>query len=176
VLILSLPKKDTLRKKLFYGAKNVDAEQKKDDVLKDKIKSDSVIALKNRDQRLVDTLRFVISLIDKKELQMEVGKMTTDDEIAVLRKELKNKQESMEMFAKAGRNDLVDQLKYEIEIVAAYLPKELSEEEIVKMVEEVVAKVGTMNFGMVMGQVMKMTGGRASGDLVSKIVREKLAN
>ena len=78
-----------------------------DIMLKDKLKLESVNALKAHDQKLVDVLRFLVSLIDKKELQLPAGKMTEADEIAVLRKELKNKEESREMFAKAGRGDLV---------------------------------------------------------------------
>ena len=130
-------------------------------------------AMKAHDQQTVDASRFLISLIDKKALQLPPDGMTEAEEINVLRKELKNKEESKEMFAKAGRMDLVTQLDYEIALVKEYLPVELTEEEIGKMVDEVIAG-GANNFGMVMGQTMKKVAGKAGGDVVTRIVKEKM--
>lgn len=144
-------------------------------MLKDRIKQESVEALKNHDQRLVDVLRFLISLIDKKELQLPAGKMVESDEIGVLRKELKNKEESREMFAKAGRDDLVEQMDYEIEIVKKYLPAELSREDIEKLVSEVVVEKGN-NFGLVMKEVMVKLSGSVDGGVISEIVKARISN
>lgn len=144
-------------------------------MLKDRIKQESVEALKNHDQRLVDVLRFLISLIDKKELQLPAGKMVESDEVGVLRKELKNKEESREMFAKAGRDDLVEQMDYEIEIVKKYLPAELSREDIEKLVSEVVAEKGN-NFGLVMKEVMVKLSGSVDGGVISEIVKARISN
>ena len=142
-------------------------------MLKDKIKKESVDALKAHDQKLVDVLRFLISLIDKKELQLPAGQLTENDEIVVLRKELKNKEESREMFLKAGRNDLVEQMDYEIGIVKGYLPAEVSSEDIGKIVDEVINEKGN-NFGLVMREVMSRLGGSVDGGVISGIVREIL--
>ena len=142
-------------------------------MLKDKIKKESVDALKAHDQKLVDVLRFLISLIDKKELQLPAGQLTENDEIVVLRKELKNKEESREMFLKAGRNDLVEQMDYEIGIVKGYLPAEVSSEDIGKIVDEVINENGN-NFGLVMREVMSRLGGSVDGGVISGIVREIL--
>lgn len=144
-------------------------------MLKDKLRKESTEALKNHDQRRVDVLRFLISLIDKKEMQLPAGKMTENDEIGVVRKELKDKEESREMFLKAGRSDLVDQLDYEIEIVKGYLPAEVTQEQIEKAVEEVIAEKGN-NFGLVMKEVMVKFGGLVDGAVVSGIVKEKMSN
>lgn len=141
-------------------------------MFKDKLKSDSVLALKNRDQARVDVLRFLISLIDKRAMQLPPGEMTDKEEIAVLRKEVKNKQEAKEMFLKAGRMDLVKQQDYEIKVVSEYLPSEIPESEVMKIVDEAIAEFG-VNFGLVMKNVMAKTGGRASGEMISKIVRDK---
>jgi hypothetical protein len=143
-------------------------------MLKDKLKKESVEALKSHNQRLVDVLRFLVSLIDKKEMQLPVDKMTEADEIGVLRKELKNKEESREMFLEAERNDLVEQLDYEIEIVKGYLPAEVSKEQIEKIVEEVIADKGN-NFGLVMKEVMAKLGGAVDGGVISGIVKEKIS-
>jgi len=144
-------------------------------MLKDKLKQDSFNALKNRDNRRVDVLRFLISLIDKKELQLPPDSINETDEIGVLQKELKNKEESKEMFAKAKRNDLVEQLDYEIEIVKEYLPRALTEEELILMVEESVKEAGN-NFGMVMKILVPKVAGRADGALISRIVKEKISS
>lgn len=145
-----------------------------DIMLKDKLKQESVVALKAHDQKLVDVLRFLVSLIDKKELQLPAGRITEADEIAVLRKELKNKEESKEMFAKAGRSDLVEQMDYEIEIVKKYLPAELSQSDVEKIIDEVIAEKGN-NFGLIMKEVVSKTGGSVDGGVISGIVRQKLA-
>ena len=142
-------------------------------MMRDKLKKDSFDALKNRDNKRVDVLRFLISLIDKKELQLPPDGLTEAEEIAVLRKELKNKEESKEMFIKGGRKDLVDQMDYEIAIVKEYLPAEMSEDKIREIVEQVVAEKGN-NFGMVMKEVMVKTGGTVDGGVISKIVKEKI--
>ena len=143
-------------------------------MLKDKLKRDSTEALKNHDQKMVDTLRFLISLIDKKELSLPVGEMTEAEEIRVLRKELKNKEESREMFVRGDRSDLVAQLDYEIEIVKSYLPAEITEDQIKKVVDEVIGGKEN-NFGLVMKEVMTKLGGEVEGLVVAKIVKEKLS-
>ncbi len=146
---------------------------REDMMLKDKLKKESIEALKSHDQKRVDVLRFLISLIDKKELQLPVGKMTDAEEIGVLRKELKNKEESKEMFLKANRVDLVQQLDYEIEVVKGYLPAEISQGQIEKVVVDVIADKGN-NFGLVMREVMVKLNGAVDGGVISKIVKEKI--
>jgi uncharacterized protein YqeY len=143
--------------------------------MRNKLKQDSFDALKGRDNKRVDVLRFLISLIDKKELQLPPGDMTEAEELSVLRKELKNKEESREMFLKGGRQDLVDQLDYEIVVVKEYLPAEISEEKIREIVEQAVAANGN-NFGLIMREVMAKTGGGVDGAVVSRIVKEKISN
>ena len=142
-------------------------------MLKDKIKKDSIEALKSHDQRKVDVLRFLVSLIDKKELQLPVGKMSESDEVGVLRKELKNKEESKEMFLKAGRDDLVKQLDYEIEVVQTYLPAEMTKDQIRKVVDEVIDEKGN-NFGLIMKEAMVRLDGAVDGGVVSGIVKERI--
>jgi len=158
------------------GEINVDAAQKiQEDMIKDKLKQDSVEALKSHENGKVGVLRFLISLIDKKEMQLPVGQMKESDEVAVLRKELKNKEESREMFEKGNRSDLVDQLDYEIRVLKTYLPEEIGEDRVVEVVEKVVAEKGN-NFGLVMKEVMTLLGGAVDGSIVSRIVKEKISN
>lgn len=173
--MLSLLLVVTQKRKLFSGEKNVAREQKNlENMWRDRIKKEADEALKSGDRKRVEVLRFLVSLIDKRGLQLPPDALTEAEEINVLRKELKNKEEAREIFLKAGRNDLVEQENYEIEIVKAYLPKELDEAELRRIVDEVVVEKGKI-FGAVMGETMKRVAGKASGDLVSKIVKEVLA-
>ena len=144
-------------------------------MLKDKLKKNSIEALKNRDSKRVEVLRFLVSLIDKKELQLPVGQMTEADELAVLRKELKNKEEAKEMFIKGNRADLVDQMDYEIAVVKEYLPPEISLGKIEEIVTQIIEEKGN-NFGLVMKEVMIKLGGVVDGGMVSKIVKEKISS
>jgi len=141
--------------------------------LKDKIKTESVEALKKGDHRRVEVLRYLVSLIDKREMQLPLGEMKEDEELEVLRKELKNKEESRAIFAKAGRSDLVEQQDYEIGVLGEYLPPDLNEEEVEKIIEEAMAEAGN-NFGMVMKLVMGKVRGRVAGEVVARLVKQKL--
>jgi uncharacterized protein YqeY len=101
--------------------------------------------------------------------------MTESDELVVLRKELKNKEESKEMFLKGNRNDLVEQLNYEIEVLKTYLPQAIEENQVIEVVEKIILEKGN-NFGLVMKETMAQLGGAVDGSLVSRIVKEKLSN
>lgn len=142
--------------------------------MKERIKADSVIALKNHDSVRVGVLRYLVSLIDKKELQLPPGQMTEAIEIQVLKKELKDKEESRELFLKGGRDDLVKELDYEIAVVKEYLPVEMTDAELEKIVDETIIEVGN-NFGMIMKTVMTKTAGSVGGDKISALVKQKLS-
>lgn len=137
------------------------------------LKTDSVNALKNHDQVLVDILRYLISLIDKRELQLPPDKMNEAEEVAVLRKELKNKEESRGMFVKGGREDLVKALDREIEVVKKYLPVEMTDQELEKIVDAAVVEAGE-NFGAIMRIVVAKVEGRVGGDKIAPMVKKKL--
>ncbi|MBI2465535.1 GatB/YqeY domain-containing protein [Candidatus Shapirobacteria bacterium] len=141
--------------------------------MRDKLKQDSIDSLKAHNQARVDVLRFLISLIDKRELQLPPGSMTETEVLSVMRKELKNKEESREMFLKGNRDDLVKSLDYEMSVLKEYLPADISDDNLVKFVDEAIASVGN-NFGLVMREVLKKAEGKVGGDRVSKIVKEKL--
>jgi len=143
--------------------------------MRNKLKQDSFDALKNRDNKRVDVLRFLISLIDKKELQLPPGALTEVEEIKVLQKELRDKEESKEMFLKGGRQDLVDELDYEILVVKQYLPEDISEDKIKEMVDQAIVEKGN-NFGLIMREVMVKTAGAVDGSVISVIVKEKISN
>jgi hypothetical protein len=143
-------------------------------MLRDQIQKQAVEALKSGESTKANALRFLVSLIDKRALQLPPGEMSETEEIQVLRKELKNKEEAKAMFAQGGREDLVAEQEAEIQLVKVFLPQEMSEDQIREIVKKVVTDKGN-NFGMVMGETMKLVAGQAGGELVSKIVREELS-
>jgi len=162
-------------------------------MLKDKINFDLMQSLKNKDAFLVSVLRLLITAIKNKELEkrtklsktindieeLERQSVLNDDEVLeVIAKEAKKRKESILEFEKANRLDLAEKEKNELAVLKRYLPEELSEEELAKIVEETIKEVGdnTLNFGRIMSEVMKKVKGKASGDLVSKIVKEKIGN
>lgn len=143
-------------------------------MLRDQIQKQAVEALKSGESKKANALRFLVSLIDKRALQLPPGEMSEAEEVQVLRKELKNKEEAKAMFAQGGREDLVTEQEAEIELVKAFLPQEMSKDQIREIVKKVVADKGS-NFGAVMGETMKLVAGQAGGELVSKIVKEELS-
>ena len=144
-------------------------------LMKDRLKADSFAALKDHNQPRVDVLRFLISLIDKRALQLPPGQMTEAEEIAVLRKELRNKEEAKEMFVKGNRDDLVKQLDFEIIVVKEYLPAEMSQEELENIVDQAVLSEGK-EFGKVMKIVMTKVAGRVGGEKIAPMVKSKISN
>ena len=141
--------------------------------LKDKIKIEIVTALKSGDKRTVSVLRYLVSLIDKKEISLPLGQMDDGQVLAVLAKELKDKNESIEMFKKGNRPDLVAETEAEIEILKKYLPENLSEEEIRREVKKIVVSKGA-DFSIVMKEVMNQFRGRVEGQVVSRVVKEEI--
>lgn len=124
-------------------------------------------------------IRFILSGITYYEIQKGgAGYEATDEDVlAVIQKEVKQRKDSIESYEKAGRQDLVDKEKAELSILETYLPKQMGEDEIGKLVEETIGEIGASSpadMGKVMSALMPKTKGKADGGMVSKIVKEKL--
>lgn len=135
-------------------------------------------AMQNKDTLRKDTvtmLRAAILQVEKDNL-----KELTETEIeAIVAKEVKKRKEAIPDYIKGGREDIVETLNKEIEILSKYLPEQLTEEEIRKMVDEAIVSASATSMkdmGKVMGALRERTQGRADGKLVSDIVKEKLMN
>jgi len=135
-----------------------------------KIKEDAQQALKSGDRFLANTLKYLYSL-----LQTEQARGDKFDPLQVLQKEMKAKKEALKMFNQGGRQDLVDKEKKEIKILERYLPEQMEESEIDKVIKEVLKTIDEPNFGQVMGQVMGKVGSRANGSQVADLVKKKLS-
>ena len=144
--------------------------------LEERIKADTVTALKAGDSRRTQALRLLTAALKKE--RIDAG--TAPDEAAelvVLKRERKRRIEAAELYDGAGRAELAAQERYEEELIAAYLPPELSDEELAAIVDETIAETGAASakdMGKVMGAVMKKVAGRADGGLVNRLVRGRL--
>lgn len=126
------------------------------------------------------TLRMLLSAINYYEISKGGAgyEATEEDVLSVIQKEVKQRKDSIEQFQKGGRQDLADKETAELKLLETYLPTQMSEEEITKLVEEAIASTGAstpQDMGKVMGVLMPKVKGKADGTLVSKIVKEKLS-
>ncbi|ADU96496.1 GatB/YqeY domain-containing protein [Thermovibrio ammonificans] len=145
--------------------------------LKERLKADMKEALKAKDKVKLSTIRMINSLIKNAEIEKR-GELTDDEIVQLLMRYAKQRREAIEMYEKGGRPDLVEKEKAELAVVESYLPKQLSEEELVELVKQVIAEVGASSpkdMGKVMKAVMPKVKGRADGSLVNRIVKELLA-
>lgn len=142
----------------------------------DDIKNDMVGAMKANEGVRTSTLRLLISEIKNK--QIELGRELSDEEVTgVIVKSAKQRKESIDAYDKAGRDDLASREKEEFAILSKYLPAQMGEDEVRKVVDEVIAGMSlpaSANVGQVMGIVMGKLKGRVDGSAVSEIVTAKL--
>ncbi|PIJ60699.1 GatB/YqeY domain-containing protein [Mesotoga sp. H07.pep.5.3] len=148
--------------------------------LYDRIQQDMKEAMKARDSLKTNTLRSVISSVKMYLASSEEarsGELTDEIVIGLVRKEAKKREESIEAYRKAERNDLVQSESEELEILKSYLPEEMSPDEIravaLKTIEDLKAN-NPSDLGKVMRELMVRLKGRVDGKLVNKIVRELL--
>lgn len=148
-------------------------------MLLDKITQDYNIAFKSGEKVRAQTLRFLISDIKKFAIDnyppSSNKSLTDDDVIKILRKQVKNRQESILAFKTGNRQDLVNKEAQELDILKHYLPPEASEEEIKQIVVKTIG-TGLTNFGQVMGNVMSQLNHQADGRVVARMVKEELAD
>ena len=144
--------------------------------LRDKIKNDLKDAMKSGDNVTRDVLRMLNS--DIKNVEIDLKKELADDDVVkIIKRNIKSRKDSIEQYKKGNREDLVVQEEKELKILEKYMPEQMSEEEIRKIIIDIVKKSeasGASDFGKVMGAVMKKTGRNVDGNVVSRIVKEEL--
>ncbi|GAA3472519.1 GatB/YqeY domain-containing protein [Nonomuraea roseola] len=147
--------------------------------LKDKLKADLSASMKSRDEVRLRTIRMALAAINVEEVAGKQARELSDDEILkVLTKEAKKRREAAEAFGGAGREEQAKAELDEQAVLEEYLPAQLSDEEIGRIVDEAVAELGVSG-PQAMGQVMKVVNpkvaGRAEGGRVAQIVRARLS-
>lgn len=144
--------------------------------VRDDISRDTKEAMKARDRPRVEALRMLTAALKNAEIE-KGAPLAESEERAILRRQLKQREESVEAFRKAGREDQARAEAAEAEIVRRYLPAPLSDEELIAIVDEAIAKTGATSMkemGAVMSQAMALAGDRADGRRLSGLVRERL--
>jgi uncharacterized protein YqeY len=147
--------------------------------LKEKLGEDLKKSMKAGDKLRTETVRTLRAVLTEREIEKRgTGSgLTPEDEIAVLSTAAKKRRESIELFQKGGRKDLVDQESKELAIIQEYLPKQLSEQEIEQVVRRIIGETGAASaadFGKVMPAAMKELKGKADGRVIQEKVRSAL--
>lgn len=147
-------------------------------MLQSQISTDLKQAMKNKDALTVSVLRMLSASFNNEAINLmkkEEG-LNEEEAVKVLKREVKKRKDSIEQYKTGGREDLADNEAKELTILEKYLPAEMSEDEIRRIVESVVAEMGSSvapsQFGVVMKAVMAKTSGMADGGVVSKLVKE----
>ncbi len=145
--------------------------------LKQQISDDTKDAMKARDADKVSTLRFLQAAVKNKEIELRPNPLTDEDVVIVLRKSVKQRQDSIEQYVSAGRTDLADKEKMELSIIEGYLPKQMSADQIEAVVKQAIQEVGATSpkeMGAVMKAVQTKTQGTADNKIVSEVVKKLL--
>lgn len=143
---------------------------------RDDISQDTKEAMRARDRPRVEALRMLSAAVKNGEI--EKGEpLTEDEEITILRRQLKQREESAGAFRKAGREEQARSEEAEADIVRRYLPAPLSDEELERVVEQAIRETGAASMremGAVMGRASEISGDRANGKRLSVLARERL--
>ncbi len=146
--------------------------------LKNKINEDLNAAMKARDNVRTETLRSIRAEILKMDKSGMNREMTEEEEIQLIGRQAKMRKESIELFAQAGRQDLVDKENAQLAIINEYLPAQMSSDEAEVIITKIIADSGATSekdFGRVMGEAMKALKGKIDGKIIQEMVKSKLS-
>ncbi len=144
--------------------------------LRERVDADTKEALKSGAKDKVSTLRMLNAALKNKQIDKR-RPLTEEEVVETVRSLIKQRKDSIEQFAKGGRQDLVDKETAEVGVLEVYLPQPLSREELEVMVREAIARTGAQgakDMGKVMKALIPMVGGRADGKLISELVKSSL--
>jgi uncharacterized protein YqeY len=147
--------------------------------LKEKLQADLTDAIRSRNEVVSGTVRMLLAAITNEEVAGKAAKVLTDAEIiTVLSREAKKRREAVEAYTQAKRDDLASKEKAEAAVIANYLPEQLSEDEIKKLIQAAITETGASGpagMGLVMKVLQPKIAGKADGGVVSGLVKAALA-
>ena len=147
--------------------------------LKEKLQADLTDAIRSRNEVVSGTVRMLLAAITNEEVAGKAAKVLTDAEIiTVLSREAKKRREAVEAYTQAKRDDLASKEKAEAVVIANYLPAQLTEDEIKKLIQEAINETGASGpagMGLVMKVLQPKIAGKADGGVVSGLVKAALA-
>lgn len=145
-------------------------------VLYEKIQSDMYTAMKAGEKEKASTLRTVLAKLKDKQIDTREP-LSEKDEIKVLQTLVKQRKESIDLYQKGGRSELAEAESFELEIINTYLPEMMNEDDVRKLIEEIIEEAGAQSMadlGKVMPQIMKQGKGLIDGKTAQRIVSEML--
>ncbi|RID89466.1 GatB/YqeY domain-containing protein [Peribacillus asahii] len=145
--------------------------------LLERLNNDMKQAMKNKEKDKLSVIRMLKASLQNEALKLR-QELTEEEELTVLSRELKQRKDSLNEFANADRTDLVDKIRIEIGYVEAYMPEQLSAEEITSIVKQTIEEVNATSkadMGRVMSALMPKVKGKADGSLVNKLVQQHLS-
>ncbi|PSB12718.1 glutamyl-tRNA amidotransferase [Pleurocapsa sp. CCALA 161] len=148
--------------------------------LKEQIGEDIKTAMKAKDKLRLQTVRGIKKAILEKEVELRPqgqDSLTPEQEIELLSQQAKQRRDSIEQFTNAGRDDLANKESQELAIIETYLPEQVSDEEVAKIIDQLIASSGATSIkdlGKVMGPAMKQLKGKADGKKIQELVKSKL--
>jgi len=148
-------------------------------MLEEKILNDYKEAMKAKDSLKSSVINFLRAELINVAMAKKKAKLDDSEVIATVKKQIKQRQDSIEQFTKGGRLELADKEAKELEVLKGYLPPELPEEAIKKIIDEAVASTGAQgmkDMGRLMKEVNEKVAGQADGKLVSELVRARLSS
>ena len=146
--------------------------------LLERLNNDMKQAMRDKAKDQLSVIRMLKSSLQNEALKKADRELTEEEELTILSRELKQRKDSLQEFENAGRIDLVDKVLIEIGYVEAYMPKQLSEEEVSKIVSETIEEINASSkadMGRVMGALMPKLKGKADGSLINKLVQQHLS-
>ena len=142
-------------------------------MIKAQIQSQLKDAMKARDSVKLETLRFLLSELKYAEIAVQ-HELNEEEELQVLTKEVKKRNDAVELFKNSGRDQLVTEEEAKLVFIRSFLPAQLSSQELEVIVDQVIAEVSDRSFGTVMKEVVARTKGKADGRIISTLVKAKL--
>ena len=146
--------------------------------IREKILADMKAAMMAKEAIKLSAIRMLQAAVKNREIELRPNTITNDDVLGVVKKLVKQRKESIEQYQAANRQDLVDQEAAELKVLEAYLPAQMSREEIEKIVVEVISATGAKtvkDMGPVMKEVIARTAGAADNKIVSEVIKSKLS-
>lgn len=146
--------------------------------LLERLNNDMKQALKNKEKEKLTVIRMIKASLQNELIKLGKTELTEEEELTILSREVKQRKDSLHEFAKADRDDLVEKIKNELTYVNAYMPEQLSEQELMAIIQNTIDEIGAASkadMGKVMAAIMPKVKGKADGSIISKLVQQHLS-
>lgn len=146
--------------------------------MRETILNDLTAAMKNKDKEVLSVVRMVKGAMQLEEINKK-RELNDEEVIGIITKQIKTRKESIVEFEKGNRNDLIDKTNSEITILNKYMPEQMSDEEVIKIIDEAFLKInpaGVSDIGKMMGYITPIVKGKADLGMVNRLIKEKLNN